>query len=153
MVSRRPVITLDAALHHLERMLGVKLDWGELADFLPADYQGLLRRSAIASSFVAVALVAVARARRRTEGEGAAHDSDEEGAAARAEGTRALPHSRAHARGRRPGFPVAVTHVIALVVSFKLAGAFDYAADKLGLTYGVTAELKPNGAQIFTQHP
>jgi segregation and condensation protein A len=53
MVSRRPVITLDAALHHLERMLGVKLDWGELADFLPADYQGLLRRSAIASSFVA----------------------------------------------------------------------------------------------------
>src|SRR3546814_21014590 len=27
MVSRRPVITLDAALHHLQRMLGVKLDW------------------------------------------------------------------------------------------------------------------------------
>lgn len=53
MVSRRPVITLDAALHHLERMLGVQLDWGELSDFLPADYQGPLRRSAIASSFVA----------------------------------------------------------------------------------------------------
>ena len=53
MVSRRPVITLDAALHHLERLLGVTLDWGELSDFLPADYQGPLRRSAIASSFVA----------------------------------------------------------------------------------------------------
>lgn len=53
MVSRRPVITLDAALHHLQRMLGVKLDWAELSDFLPRDYDGPLRRSAIASSFVA----------------------------------------------------------------------------------------------------
>lgn len=53
MVSRRPVVTLDAALHHLQRMLGVKLDWAELSDFLPADYDGPLRRSAIASSFVA----------------------------------------------------------------------------------------------------
>src|SRR3546814_2967668 len=43
MVSRRPVITLDAALHHLQRMLGVKLDWAELADFLPGDYDGPLR--------------------------------------------------------------------------------------------------------------
>ncbi|WP_447762810.1 segregation and condensation protein A [Sphingopyxis panaciterrae] len=53
MVARRPVVTLDAALHHLQRMIGVKLDWAELADFLPSDYQGPLRRSAIASSFVA----------------------------------------------------------------------------------------------------
>src|SRR3546814_17988687 len=53
MVSRRPVITLDAALHHLQRILGVKLDWAELADFLPGDYDGPLRRSAIASRFVA----------------------------------------------------------------------------------------------------
>ena len=53
MVSRRPVITLDAALHHLQRMIGIKLDWAELADFLPPDYDGPLRRSAIASSFVA----------------------------------------------------------------------------------------------------
>ena len=52
-VSRRPVITLDAALHHLGRLIGVKLDWAELADFLPPDYDGPLRRSAIASSFVA----------------------------------------------------------------------------------------------------
>ena len=53
MVWRRPVITLDAALHHLQRMIGIKLDWAELADFLPPDYNGPLRRSAIASSFVA----------------------------------------------------------------------------------------------------
>ncbi|WP_428627122.1 segregation and condensation protein A [Sphingopyxis sp.] len=53
MVSRRPVITLDAALQHLQRMIGIKLDWAELADFLPPDYDGPLRRSAIASSFVA----------------------------------------------------------------------------------------------------
>jgi segregation and condensation protein A len=53
MVARRPVITLDAALQHLERMIGIKVDWAELSDFLPSDYQGPLRRSAIASSFVA----------------------------------------------------------------------------------------------------
>lgn len=53
MVARRPVVTLDAALQHLERMIGVRLDWAELSDFLPSDYQGLLRRSAIASSFLA----------------------------------------------------------------------------------------------------
>lgn len=53
MVSRRPVITLDAALQHLERLIGIKLDWAELSDFLPVDYKGPLRRSAIASSFVA----------------------------------------------------------------------------------------------------
>jgi segregation and condensation protein A len=54
MVARRPVVTLDAALAHVERMLGLKLDWTSLADFLPADYSGPLRRSAVASSFVAV---------------------------------------------------------------------------------------------------
>ena len=53
LVARRPVITLDAALQHLERMIGVRLDWSELSDFLPSDYRGPLRRSAIASSFVA----------------------------------------------------------------------------------------------------
>lgn len=53
MIARRPVVTLDAALAHLERMLGVRLDWTELAAFLPAEYVGPLRRSAVASSFVA----------------------------------------------------------------------------------------------------
>ena len=31
-------------------------------------------------------------------------------------------------RGRRPGFPARMHHVLALVVSFKLEGAFDYAS-------------------------
>lgn len=53
MIARRPIVTLDAALGHLERLLGVKLDWTELAAFLPSDYDGPLRRSAVASSFVA----------------------------------------------------------------------------------------------------
>ncbi len=53
MIARRPVVTLDAALAHLERLLGVRLDWTELAAFLPSDYDGPLRRSAVASSFVA----------------------------------------------------------------------------------------------------
>lgn len=53
MIARRPVVTLDAALVHLERLLGVRLGWTELAAFLPGDYTGPLRRSAVASSFVA----------------------------------------------------------------------------------------------------
>ncbi|MBA4747882.1 MAG: segregation/condensation protein A [Sphingopyxis sp.] len=53
MIARRPIVTLDAALSHLERLLGVKLDWTELSAFLPSDYDGPLRRSAVASSFVA----------------------------------------------------------------------------------------------------
>ena len=53
MIARRPIVTLDAALGHLERLLGVRLDWTELAAFLPSDYDGPLRRSAVASSFVA----------------------------------------------------------------------------------------------------
>jgi segregation and condensation protein A len=46
-------VTLEAALGHLARMIGVRYDWTELAAFLPAEYDGPLRRSAIASSFVA----------------------------------------------------------------------------------------------------
>ena len=53
MIARRPIVTLDAALGHLERLLGVKLEWTELAAFLPSGYDGPLRRSAVASSFVA----------------------------------------------------------------------------------------------------
>ena len=59
MVRERPVMTLDSALQRVSAMLGVTLDWMELRDFLPppqgeewADVR--LRRSALASSFVAV---------------------------------------------------------------------------------------------------
>ncbi len=58
MVRDRMVMTLDSALARVSAMLGVTLDWIELQDFLPprqgdewADVR--LRRSALASSFVA----------------------------------------------------------------------------------------------------
>jgi segregation and condensation protein A len=56
-VAERKVMTLDSALTRLGAMLGLRLDWVELRDFLPesvgewADER--LRRSALASSFVA----------------------------------------------------------------------------------------------------
>lgn len=53
MVARREVMTLDEALVRLERLVGVALDWSDLAAFLPPEAQGPLRKSALASSFVA----------------------------------------------------------------------------------------------------
>jgi len=58
MVRERPVMTLDSALDRVSTMLGVRLDWIELRDFLPPpttqDWaEPRLRRSALASSFVA----------------------------------------------------------------------------------------------------
>jgi segregation and condensation protein A len=53
MVRERPVMTLESALDRVSAMLGVKLDWVELRDFLPAHAEPRLRRSALASSFVA----------------------------------------------------------------------------------------------------
>lgn len=53
MVRERSVMTLDSALDRVSAMLGVKLDWIELRDFLPAHAEPRLRRSALASSFVA----------------------------------------------------------------------------------------------------
>jgi segregation and condensation protein A len=52
-VSRRPVMTLEAALELVARMVGQKLDWADLASFLPEEADPDYRRSAIASSFVA----------------------------------------------------------------------------------------------------
>lgn len=62
MVRDRMVMTLDSALSRVSAMLGVTLDWIELRDFLPGGRNGTgegewadprLRRSALASSFVA----------------------------------------------------------------------------------------------------
>jgi segregation and condensation protein A len=57
MVRERPVMTLDSALERLSAMLGVRIEWTELREFLPpaADNgaEPRLRRSALASSFVA----------------------------------------------------------------------------------------------------
>ena len=53
MVRDRMVMTLDAAIDRVAAMLGVRLDWMELRDFLPANAEPRLQRSALASSFVA----------------------------------------------------------------------------------------------------
>ena len=53
MVRERPVMTLESALDRVSAMLGVTLDWMALEDFLPPHAEPRLRRSAMASSFVA----------------------------------------------------------------------------------------------------
>ena len=52
-IARRPVMTLDEALHRLEAMIGAKVEWTRLETFLPATSDSEYRRSALASSFVA----------------------------------------------------------------------------------------------------
>jgi segregation and condensation protein A len=52
-VSRRPIMTLDEAIHRLERMIGMKVEWTALESFLPESEDPEYRRSALASSFVA----------------------------------------------------------------------------------------------------
>lgn len=53
MVRDRMVMTLDSALSRVSSLLGVNLDWMELRDFLPPHADPRLKRSALASSFVA----------------------------------------------------------------------------------------------------
>jgi segregation and condensation protein A len=53
MVRDRLVMTLDTALERVSSMLGVTLDWVALEEFLPKGTEPQLRRSIIASSFVA----------------------------------------------------------------------------------------------------
>ncbi len=52
-IARRKVMTLDEALALVARMIGVAMDWADIASFLPHDLEPEYRRSAIASSFVA----------------------------------------------------------------------------------------------------
>ncbi|WP_237487301.1 segregation and condensation protein A [Parapontixanthobacter aurantiacus] len=53
LVRERPVMTLESALDRVSAMLGVTLDWMQLEDFLPPHAEPRLRKSALASSFVA----------------------------------------------------------------------------------------------------
>lgn len=53
MVRDRMVMTLESALARVSALLGVRLDWIELREFLPPQAEPRLRRSALASSFVA----------------------------------------------------------------------------------------------------
>ncbi len=52
-VKQRRVMTLEDALERVSKMLAVAIDWTDIADFLPENLSGPLRRSAMASSFVA----------------------------------------------------------------------------------------------------
>ena len=52
-VRRRAVLALDDAIEQLSQLLGVAIDWTELAEFLPTADDEDYRRSALASTFVA----------------------------------------------------------------------------------------------------
>lgn len=52
-VARRAVMTLDEAIDRVSRLIGVELEWARLESFLPEGASPALRRSALASSFVA----------------------------------------------------------------------------------------------------
>ena len=52
-VKRRLVFTLEEALERVERMLGIAIEWTEIARFLPETDDPAFRRSALASTFVA----------------------------------------------------------------------------------------------------
>ena len=68
-VANRPVMTLDSALERVSAMLGVTLDWMDIRDFLPPRAEPALRKSALASSFVAaLELARLGRAELEQEG-------------------------------------------------------------------------------------
>lgn len=52
-VHARSVMTLDEAIDRVGRMIGMAIDWMEIEAFLPATDDPQLRRSALASSFLA----------------------------------------------------------------------------------------------------
>ncbi|MBU6208185.1 MAG: segregation/condensation protein A, partial [Alphaproteobacteria bacterium] len=52
-VHARKVLTLDEALERVSRLLGVAVNWTEISRFLPETDDPDLRRSALASSFLA----------------------------------------------------------------------------------------------------
>lgn len=54
LVSRRPVVTLEEAMTRLQLWLGTDVDWTDLQEFLPKEAEGIMRRSAKASTFLAV---------------------------------------------------------------------------------------------------
>ena len=52
-VANRPVMTLEAALERVARLLGEQIDWATIEAFLPREATGPFRKSALASSFLA----------------------------------------------------------------------------------------------------
>jgi segregation and condensation protein A len=52
-VHERPVMTLDAAIERVGRLLGERVDWAAIESFLPPSGDPAFRKSALASSFLA----------------------------------------------------------------------------------------------------
>jgi segregation and condensation protein A len=52
-VANRPVMSLEAALERVSRLVGERIDWSMIETFLPEAATGVFRKSALASSFVA----------------------------------------------------------------------------------------------------
>lgn len=52
-VAQRPVMTLESALERVAALVGTRIDWAVIESFLPDGADGLYRRSALASSFLA----------------------------------------------------------------------------------------------------
>lgn len=52
-VANRPVMTLEAALERVARLLGEQIEWTTIEAFLPPQADGPFRKSALASSFLA----------------------------------------------------------------------------------------------------
>lgn len=53
-VRQRPVMSLEEAIQRIERLIGQAIDWTSLEAFLPQTQDAGYRRSALASSFVAM---------------------------------------------------------------------------------------------------
>jgi segregation and condensation protein A len=52
-VKKRAVMTLEEALERVSAMIGQAIDWTEIEAFLPVGADPALRKSALASSFLA----------------------------------------------------------------------------------------------------
>jgi segregation and condensation protein A len=52
-VADRPVMTLEAAIERVSRLIGERIEWSAIESFLPPSAEGLFRKSALASSFLA----------------------------------------------------------------------------------------------------
>ncbi|HVI99583.1 MAG TPA: ScpA family protein [Sphingomonas sp.] len=52
-VADRPVMTLEAAIERVSRLVGQRIDWATIESFLPEGATGVFRKSALASSFLA----------------------------------------------------------------------------------------------------
>jgi len=52
-VADRQVMTLEAAIERVSRLIGTVIDWATIESFLPDSAQGPFRKSALASSFLA----------------------------------------------------------------------------------------------------